>query len=135
MPATLVFYEAPQRLAESLADLAAVLGSREAAVARELTKLHEEVRRATLAELAQHYAGNEARGEIAIVVGPPGEREVTDADIAGALQRALADMRLKDASKAVAEALGVARGRVYDIGLQMRTGTEPSASAKAGEEQ
>jgi 16S rRNA (cytidine1402-2'-O)-methyltransferase len=135
VPSTLVFYEAPQRLAESLADLAAVLGARDAAVARELTKLHEEVRRASLAELASHYAGNEARGEIAIVVGPPGEREVSDADIATALERALADMRLKDASKAVAEALGVARGRVYDIGLQMRSAADGAARTKPGDDE
>lgn len=127
IPATLVFYEAPQRLAECLTDLAAVLGDREAAVARELTKLHEETRRGSLADLAAHYAATEARGEIAIVVGPPGAGEVTDAAITAALQEALADLRLKDASKAVAEALGVPRGRVYDIGLRLKGESEPPA--------
>jgi len=72
IPATLVVYEAPSRLAESLADLAAGLGPRPAAVARELTKLHEETRRATLVELAQHYgAAGAPKGEIVVVVGPP----------------------------------------------------------------
>ena len=70
VPATLVFFEAPSRLAESLGDIAAVLGDRETAVARELTKLHEEVRRGTPAELAQ-WADAAPRGEMVIVVGPP----------------------------------------------------------------
>ncbi|MBL8564684.1 MAG: 16S rRNA (cytidine(1402)-2'-O)-methyltransferase [Hyphomicrobiaceae bacterium] len=118
--ATLVFYEAPQRLADTLADLASVLGDRQAAVARELTKLHEEVRRGGLGELALHFASHEPRGEIAIVVGPPLAVEVTDAQIAESLGTALRDARLKDASKTVADALGVSRGRVYDIGLAMK---------------
>ena len=67
-PATLVFFEAPSRVGESLADLAAILGPRPAAVAREVTKLHEEFRRAPLDELAVHYESNAARGEIVIVV-------------------------------------------------------------------
>ena len=71
VPATLVVFEAPRRLPETLADLAAELGPRPAAVARELTKLFEEVRRGTLAELAAHYAEAGApRGEVALVVGP-----------------------------------------------------------------
>jgi 16S rRNA (cytidine1402-2'-O)-methyltransferase len=72
IPATLVFYEAPSRLAGALADLAAELGPRPAAVARELTKLYEETRRGTLPQLAAHYAAEGApKGEIVIVVGPP----------------------------------------------------------------
>ena len=74
LPATLVFFEAPHRLAASLADLAELLGARPAAVARELTKLFEEVRRASLVELAAHYASHpDVKGEIAIVIGAPGE--------------------------------------------------------------
>ena len=80
VPATLVFYEAPSRLAEALADLAAELGPRPAAVARELTKLHEEVRRGTLDALAAEFAAAEPpRGEIVVVVGPPQAREPVDA--------------------------------------------------------
>ena len=122
--ATLVFYEAPQRLADTLADLASVLGDRHAAVARELTKLHEEVRRGRLGELALHFAAHEPRGEIAIVVGPALAVEATDAQIVEALATALRDARLKDASKAVADALGVSRGRVYDIGLALKRGAD-----------
>ena len=64
LSATLIWYEAPHRLAETLADLAQSLGDRPAAIARELTKRFEEVRRGTLPELAAHYASNAARGEM-----------------------------------------------------------------------
>lgn len=118
--ATLVIYEAPSRVAATLADLLAVLGDRPAAVARELTKMHEEVVRGRLSDLVHRCADVAARGEYAIVIGPPEPGEVSDAAIASALQDALQDMRLKDAAKAVAEALGVARNRVYDIGLRLK---------------
>ena len=74
VPATLVFFEAPHRLVDSLVDLADLLGPRPAAIARELTKLFEEVRRGPLTELAEHYARHpDVKGEIAVVIGPPGE--------------------------------------------------------------
>lgn len=119
--ATLVVFEAPSRLADCLADLAEVMGDRQAAVARELTKLHEEVVRGSLSELAARYRQAEPRGEIVVVVAPPSAGEVSDDAIAGALTAALADMRLKDASRAVADALGVARSRVYEIGLKLKS--------------
>lgn len=119
VPATLLFYEAPSRIAETLADLAAVLGDRPAAVARELTKVHEEVRRGSLKQLAGDFAADGAvKGEIVILVGPPQQQEVTDADIAAQLANALDRMSLRDASKAVADALGVPKSRVYAIGLR-----------------
>lgn len=68
VPGTLVFYEAPHRLAEALKDAYEILGDREAVVARELTKLHEEIRRARLSELAQHYSNEEPRGEIVLII-------------------------------------------------------------------
>ena len=81
VPGTLVFYEFPGRLAEALADLAAELGPRPAAVARELTKLHEEVRRGALDALAARFAAAEPpRGEIVVLVGPPQAREAVAAD-------------------------------------------------------
>lgn len=120
VPATTVFFEAPQRLGETLGDLTAVLGDRPAAVARELTKLHEEVRRGLLSELARGAAQTEARGELVLVVGPPAETDASDDDIRAALGTALADMSLRDAAKAVAETLGVAKSRVYELGLKMK---------------
>jgi 16S rRNA (cytidine1402-2'-O)-methyltransferase len=117
VPATLVFFEAPSRVAETLADLAAVLGNRDAALARELTKLHEEVLRSPLPQLAERLREKPIKGEAVIVVGPPQVGEVTDAEIAAELETALRQMSLRDAAKAVAEALGVPKTRVYDLGL------------------
>ena len=68
VPGTLVFYEAPHRLAETLKDALSMLGEREAVVARELTKLHEELRRGRLSELAEHYSNQEPRGEIVLLI-------------------------------------------------------------------
>lgn len=121
VPATLILFEAPQRLAETLGDLAAVLGDRPAAVARELTKLHEEVRRGPLSVLAEAASKSEVRGEIAIIVGPPVAGEATDDAIREALRSALADMSLRDAAKTVSEALGVPKSRVYDLGLALKS--------------
>jgi 16S rRNA (cytidine1402-2'-O)-methyltransferase len=121
-PATLLFFEAPSRLADSLADIAAVFGNREAAVARELTKLHEEVRRGSAAELAQWAETAAPRGEMVILVGPPNAAalEVTDDAITSRLRTLLADLSLRDAAKAVAEDLGVTKARVYDLGLALK---------------
>jgi 16S rRNA (cytidine1402-2'-O)-methyltransferase len=122
VPATLVLFEAPSRLADSLADIAAVLGERESAVARELTKLHEEVRRGSPTELAAWAERATLKGEMVIVVGPPGRQDVDDAAIAAALVPLLEAMSLSDAAKAVAEALGVPKRRAYDVGLAVKRG-------------
>lgn len=118
VPATLVLYEAPQRLAETLADLAAILGPRHAVIARELTKLHEETVRGALPDLAVMAAAREWKGEIVVLVGPPVAAEVTDAEILENLAVARRTMSLRDAARAVAETLGVSRSRVYDLGVK-----------------
>ena len=110
--ATLVFYEAPQRLAESLVDLAAVLGPRPAAVARELTKLHEEIKRGDLMTLAQEYP-QPPKGEIVLLVGPPAEAEPDWARIDHVLDKALEFMPLSAAVDLVAEMLEAPRREVY----------------------
>jgi 16S rRNA (cytidine1402-2'-O)-methyltransferase len=119
-PASLIFYEAPQRLAETLADMADVLGARPAAVARELTKLHEEVRTGPLPDLAKFYAGAEVRGEITLVIAPPPEGEPDFKRIDELLGQALPFMPVKAASGLVADALGVARRLVYDRALVLK---------------
>lgn len=122
VPGTLVFYEAPGRLAATLSDLARVLGARAAAVTRELTKLHEEHRCGALPELAAHYAEQSARGEIVVLVGPPARNaEVTDAALTEALAGLLNTMSLRDASRELAEHFGVPRKRIYDLGLALPT--------------
>lgn len=116
--ATLVLFESGPRVAATLADLAAELGGREAALCRELTKLHEEIRRGDLATLAQSYAGSEPRGEIVVVVGPPAAPATISDDEADALLRqALARVSLKDAVGEVAEATGLPRRQLYQRAL------------------
>lgn len=119
-PGSLVFFEAPSRLADTLADIHAVLGNRAAAVARELTKLYEEVRRGTPDELARWAADATPKGEIAIIVGPAIAQAVTDETIKTRLQPLLATMRPSDAAKSVAHELGVPRARVYDLALTLQ---------------
>jgi 16S rRNA (cytidine1402-2'-O)-methyltransferase len=120
LAATLIWYEAPHRLADTLADMADAFGGRAAAVARELTKRFEEVRRGSLSELAAHYAANAARGEVTIVVGPPEQDDPEDLD--GRLRGALATNSLKDAAALVATATGLPRKLVYARALALSAG-------------
>ncbi|HYM18794.1 MAG TPA: 16S rRNA (cytidine(1402)-2'-O)-methyltransferase [Micropepsaceae bacterium] len=125
IPGTLIFFEAPQRLKEALADMAEVLGPREAVVARELSKLHEERRHGSLSELAGHYAeAGDPRGEITLVVGPPLAERPDLARIDRLLNLALPFMPVKPASSLVAEATGVPRREVYDRALKLKGGDE-----------
>jgi len=121
IPATLVLYESGPRLGDALGDLAQGLGARAAAVCRELTKLHEEVRRGTLETLARDYAaGAETRGEIAIVIAPPDAPVPSGAEEVDALLRAaLTRVSLKDAVAEVAAATGEQRRAVYSRALEL----------------
>jgi 16S rRNA (cytidine1402-2'-O)-methyltransferase len=127
IPATLVLFESGPRIAAALADLAAGLGSRAAAVARELTKLHEEVRRGDLGALAAEYEnGAETRGEIVLVIAPPPDAEQpTAADIDALLDAALARVSMKDAVAEVAAATGEPRRAVYSRALELAKAREP----------
>ena len=113
--ATLVLLESPRRLAASLADMNGIFGSRPAAVARELTKLHEEIVRGALEPLAAKYAAEgPPRGEIVVLVGPPDEPEPAgEAEIDARLGEALATMSVRDAAALVAEATDAPRRTVY----------------------
>ncbi len=124
LSASIVFYEAPHRLAETLAALAEGLGGeRPAAVAREMTKRFEEVRRGSLAALAGHYAAEAARGEIAVVIGPAPEEATGEAELDRALRDAqAAGMSLRDAAAAVAAATGLPRKQVYRRALELGGG-------------
>ena len=117
LSATLLWHEAPHRLAETLADLATAFGDRDAAVARELTKRFEEVRRGGLVALAEHYATHEARGEITLVVGPATMEDAVDLD--SLLQAAMARNSLKDAAALVSAATGLPRKTVYARALEL----------------
>ena len=110
---TLIFFEAPQRLTETLEDMISLLGEREAAVARELTKLHEDIRRGNLQDLATFYNSNVPRGEVTVIVGPPkpGEPDLSQAD--ALLDKALAFMPLRAAVELVSEGLNLPRKVIY----------------------
>ncbi|MDP6565111.1 MAG: 16S rRNA (cytidine(1402)-2'-O)-methyltransferase [Alphaproteobacteria bacterium] len=121
-PATLVLFEAPGRLAASLADMAAELGPREAAVARELTKKFEEVRRAPLPDLAAHYRdAGPPKGEVVVLVAPAGDAEATvdDEEIDRLLATALRRDSIRDAAAAVAAATGRPRRALYARALAL----------------
>lgn len=124
VPATLLFFEGPSRLAASLADMAEILGDRPAAVCRELTKRFEEVRRDALAALADHYrAAGPPKGEIVVAVAPPRPAAETwdDAALDRRLQAALANDSLRDAVAAVTAESGLPRRRVYARALALQT--------------
>ena len=117
--ATLVIYETGPRVGDTLAALAEQLGDRDAAVAREVTKLHEECVTGTLAELAEHYADTMPKGEIVVVVAPPLEAgTVSDDRIDAMLDKALTRLSPSRAAAEVAEALNIARKRAYARALE-----------------
>lgn len=122
MPATLVLLEAPHRLPAALAALAEQMGEREAAVARELTKRHEEIRKAPLAELAAHYAHEGApKGEIVLVIAPPARQDAPDAaDMDSLIRAGLEQESVKALSTRLAAELGVPRKQVYDRALELK---------------
>jgi 16S rRNA (cytidine1402-2'-O)-methyltransferase len=116
---TIVFFESPHRIADALADLATAFGAeRRAAVCRELTKLHEEVARGTLAELAERFADG-TRGEIVIVVAGAEPATVSFDDALAQVQALTASgVRLKEATAEVAEATGLSRRELYEAALK-----------------
>jgi 16S rRNA (cytidine1402-2'-O)-methyltransferase len=117
--ATLVFYESGPRLADTLAALADGLGVREAAVAREISKLHEECVTGTLTELAERYSEKAPKGEIVILVGPPAEpTAASDEELDSALDEALERLSPSRAAAEVAQRLNVPRKRAYARALE-----------------
>jgi 16S rRNA (cytidine1402-2'-O)-methyltransferase len=129
-----VLFEAPSRVAATLRDLAASCGPmREIAVARELTKLHEEVWRGTLAEAAGRAAEGEARGEHVLVLGPaPAAPEASDEELEAHVRSALdAGLTARDAAARVARDLKVPRRRTYDVATRLKTDQKQAASKQA----
>ena len=121
LAATLVFFEGAPRLAECLGDMAEVLGNRAAAVARELTKLHEQIRRGRLADLAAHYReAGPPRGEVVIVIGPPEPSAPDQATVDNRLRAALADLGMRDAAARVAAETRLPRSELYRRALAIR---------------
>jgi len=121
--ATLVFYESGPRLSAALGALAEGLGNRDAAVAREISKLYEQCVTGTLADLAARYADAPPKGEIVVIVGPPGEalpEQANDATVDAALREAMADKPVAQAAKAVAKRFGLDRHDIYMRALALK---------------
>ncbi|GBQ16167.1 16S rRNA (cytidine(1402)-2'-O)-methyltransferase [Swaminathania salitolerans] len=127
--ATMIWYEAPHRLLDMIEDLIAVFGSeRDAAVARELTKRFEEVRRGTLDALRTHFRETAPRGEITVLLAPPGEGEAKPGeDLDTRLRTALASHSVKDAAALVATAVSLPRRVVYARALELARETTPGS--------
>ena len=121
IPVTLVFYESGPRLGATLKAMAEILGDREAAVARELTKKFEEVVTGTLTELAARYAEIEAKGEIVLIVGPPVEEAAESGDVDAALAEALLTMPVSKAAGQIAKRFGLERSDAYARATTMKS--------------
>ncbi len=124
IPGTLVFFESPRRVAEMLADAAAVLGPRPAAVARELTKFFETVKRGALPELAREFADAPTpKGEIVVLIGPPAEElpAADDDDLDARLRRHLQSLSVKDAVSVAVQETGLPKRRVYARAVALAT--------------
>ena len=119
---TMVFHEAPHRLWATLADMAEVLGDRPVALCRELTKLHEDTVRTTLAQAAAYYAANEPRGEYVLVVAGREKQQGPQLTLEQGVERVLRlredGMRMKDAVRQVADDTGLSRNDLYDAALK-----------------
>jgi len=123
VPATLVFFESPRRLAETLAAMVEVLGNRPAAIGRELTKAFEEMRAGTLTALAAHYAeASTPKGEIVICVGPPAEKADAPEDVDRLLQSLAAEMPASKAAAEAAKMTGQPKQMLYRRLLELRDG-------------
>jgi len=128
LTATTIWFETPARIARSLTDMADILGPRDAVIARELTKLHEEILRGTLDELAARLASGPAlKGEIVLLVAGRSrdDEAMDDAQLAAMLRAELEGQRLRDAVKSVVEMTGLPRNRVYRLALEL-TGDGPN---------
>lgn len=133
VPGTLVFFEAPHRVIETLADLASIFGARQGAVARELTKRYETVRRGSLLELASQFGGEAApRGEVVLLVAPPSadDEAMSDETIDDRLRLALETLSAKDAAAVVSADLGLQKRQVYARAVALQ---QPRKNKEKGE--
>jgi len=120
IPATLVFYESPKRVAQMIADAATVLGgTRQAALCRELTKKFEECLNGTLNELTEALSERTLKGECVVLIDRKGDEDGENMDVEAALRDALKSMSLRDASEAVSKASGLPKRKIYQLALEI----------------
>jgi len=123
VPSTLIFYEAPQRMTETLTDMKEVLGDRDCSISRELTKKFEQTVRGKISDILALYAQDGVpKGEFVIVVAPPLEEKAGEQDVETALKQALETMSVKDAAAFVAQALNTNKKEVYTLALKLKNG-------------
>ena len=122
---TLIFFEGASRLGDSLKDMAAVFGPRQAVVARELTKLHETVVRGTLDALAADPALQAPKGEVVVLVAPGAEAAASPADAEAALREALQRLSPADAASEVSRATGLPRRELYRRAVELKNDDGP----------
>lgn len=123
VPSTLIFYEAPQRMIETLTDMKEVLGDRDCSVSRELTKKFEQTVRGKISDILDLYAQDGVpKGEFVVVVAPPLEEKAGERDVEAALKQALETMSVKDAAAFVAQALNANKKEVYTLALKLKNG-------------
>lgn len=123
VPSTLIFYEAPQRMIETLTDMKEVLGDRACSVSRELTKKFEQTVRGKISDILDLYAQDGVpKGEFVVVVAPPLEEKAGKRDVEAALKQALETMSVKDAAAFVAQALNANKKEVYTLALKLKNG-------------
>ncbi|MFK4871243.1 16S rRNA (cytidine(1402)-2'-O)-methyltransferase [Novosphingobium sp. ZW T3_23] len=120
VPATLIFYETAPRLEDSLEAIGSVLAGREVSVARELTKKFEECRTGTPVDLIAHYAAHPPKGEIVLMVGPPGEEPIGEIDVDALLRAELAQAKPSQAASSVAKATGLDRKMLYARAMELK---------------
>ncbi|WP_205758579.1 16S rRNA (cytidine(1402)-2'-O)-methyltransferase [Qingshengfaniella alkalisoli] len=125
LPVSVILYESPKRVAALLDDLSAVAGGdRPVALCREMTKRFEQVRRGTVADVAQTVQDDPPRGECVLIVGPGEAREVDEADLEAALRAELVNNSLKDAAQIVADRFGAKKRQVYQLALSLNDGAK-----------
>ncbi|WP_313442888.1 16S rRNA (cytidine(1402)-2'-O)-methyltransferase [Novosphingobium sp.] len=120
VPATLIFYETAPRLEDSLEAIGSVLAGREVSVARELTKKFEECRTGTPENLIAHYTAHPPKGEIVLMVGPPGEEPIGEIDVDALLRAELAQAKPSQAASSVAKATGLDRKALYARAMELK---------------
>ena len=134
LTATIIWFETPARLAQSLSDMAGIMGPRRAVVARELTKMHEQVLRGDLGELASQIADMpRLKGEIVVLVAGRSRDDAAfdDDQLAAMLRAELEGQRLRDAVRSVAETTGLPRNRIYRLALELTTDSQPDPQQDA----
>lgn len=125
IPATMIFYEAPQRLEETLQDMLSALGDRQAAVVREITKKFEQTVRGPFSELLAEYRQNGfPKGELVIVVSPAEQKKADDDEIRSLLKKALKTKSVKEAAALVSQSIGESRKRIYQIAVELKNENE-----------